>query len=226
MPRLRTGYSFRTAAGTIEECLSRIQECEWPVAPITDRASTFGWVRWEAASKKAGLRPLFGVELGVVADVGEKKPTIDYWTFIAIDFVAPVNRLVALATQQFRYEPLITYAQAMAAEGVYKIVGHRAKLDLVSPSSTILYGLSSASAKGHVKRAIDLGLEMVATTNNFYPRKEDVGFYEVLCGRGASTQVYDQHIQTDEEWIASVSRALPDAEKQKAALTMRNDVWD
>ena len=52
MPRLRTGYSFRAAAGAIDECISRIQECGWLAAPMTDRASTFGFVKWEKAAKK------------------------------------------------------------------------------------------------------------------------------------------------------------------------------
>jgi DNA polymerase III alpha subunit len=206
--------------------MSRIKEIGWPVAPITDRASTFGWVRWEALAKKNDLRPVFGVELAVAESIHEKKPTVDYWTFIAIDEVAPINRLVELATEQFRYQPLLTYAQAMAAEGVYRVVGHRAKLELVEPSPTTVYGLCGASAKGHVKRAIASGLRMVAATENFYPRIEDEGLYEVLCGRGASTQTYQQHIQSDAEWLEEVGRksVLGEAEL-KAALSLRNDIW-
>lgn len=224
--RLRTGYSFRAAAGMIEDCLSRIQECDWPVAPITDRASTFGWVKWEKAAKGAGLRPVFGVELAVVDSTEEKKPTTDFWTFLAIDSVAPINRLVELATQQFRYQPLLTYADAMAAEGVIRVCGHRAKLDAFEADERTFYGLSPAAAKGHVRRALDKGLRIVATSENVFPRAEDQGFYEVLCGRGASTQTYDQHIQTDEEWLASIARALPDEGARRAALALRNELWD
>ena len=226
MPRLRTGFSFRAAAGTIEDVMSRIQECGWPAAPITDRASTFGWVRWERLAGKAGLRPVFGVELAVTESIHEKKPIVDFWTFLAIDEVEPINRLVALATQQFRYQPLLTYADALATDGVFRIVGHRAKLDLVSPSSTTLYGLSPASAKGHVRRAREAGFELVATSDNFFPRREDQGFYEVLCGRGASTQTYDQHIQTDDEWLASTARSGVSEEDRRAALAKRTEVWD
>ena len=223
--RLRTGFSFRAAAGTIEDCLSRIQECRWPVAPMTDRASTFGWVKWEKAAKEADLRPVFGVELAVVESLGEKKPTTDYWTFLAIDSVAPINQLVELATQQFRYQPLLTYDDAMGAEGVFRACGHRAKLDAFTADERTFYGLSPASAKGHVRRAIEKGLPIVAATENFFPRREDQGFYEVVCGRGASTQSYDQHIQTDAEWLASTVRSGLSADERFDAIATRNWTW-
>lgn len=222
--RLRTGYSFRTAVGAIEECIARIQECGWPVAPMTDRASTFGWVKWEKAAEKAGLRPIFGIELAVAESLGEKKPTVDYWTFLAIDSVAPINRLVALATQQFRYQPLLTYADAMAATGVLRMVGHRAKFDAFKPDANTYYGVSPATAKGHLNRAIGAGMQLVATSDNVFPRAADKGFYEVVCGRNASTQTYDQFIQTDDDWRASTEHLLTSSQA-RAALAMRESLW-
>lgn len=226
MPRLRTGYSFRTAVGGLDEVLDRIQEVGWPVAPITDRASTFGWVKWEKAAVKRDLRPVFGVELAVVENACEKKPTTDHWVFLAQEAVEPVNRLVFTATTQFRYQPLVTYGQAVAAEGVVRIAGHRCKLDLVEPTEDTLYGLSPASARGHVRRAVERGFRLVATSDNFFPRRGDSGFYEVVCGRGASTQTYDQHIQTDEEWIRSTRNTGLTEEQRADALALRSAVWD
>lgn len=226
MPRLRTGFSFRVAAGTIEDCIGRIQECGWPVAPITDRASTFGWVKWEKAAKGAGLRPVFGVELAVAEDIHAKKPTVDYWTFLAVDEVEPINRLVELATQQFRYQPLLSYDDALAARGVVRIVGHRVRLErIVAPVATYC-GLSPSATKGSLKRAVEAGLQLVATSDNFFPRAEDVGFYEVLCGRGASSQTYDQFIQTDDEWRASVEGKGIGPNAIEEALARRNSLWE
>jgi DNA polymerase III alpha subunit len=225
MPRLRTGFSFRAAAGALDEVMSRIIECGYPVAPITDRASTFGFVKWAKLAGQNGLRPVFGVELAVAASYEEQKPTVDYWTFLAVDDLGSINRLVSLATEQFRYQPLLTYTQANAAKGVIKIVGHRAKFELVEPDPLTFYGLSPAGSRGHLRRAQEKGLELVATSENVFPREGDQGFYETLCGRGASTQTYDQFIQTDEQWRASVARLkLPEAEL-KAALDRRTAIW-
>lgn len=226
--RLRTGYSFRAAVGELDACLARILECGWPVAPITDRASTFAWSKWDQMARKAGLRPVFGVELAVAQDINAKKPIVDYWVFLAERSVEAVNRLVARATEQFRYQPLLSYADAMEAEGVIRVCGHRAVLGALPGAGDgggPFYGLGPASARGHTARGLQRRLECVATSNNFFPRREDLGFYEVVCGREASTQTYDQHIQTDDEWLRSVERSMPDAGARRAALQLRNELW-
>ena len=223
--RLRTGYSFRAAAGSIGECIERIKEVGWPVAPITDRASTFGWVKWEKAAKEAGLRPVFGVELAVAEHPLEKNSPADHWVFLAVDDLEPINRLVELATEQFYRQPRLSYAQALGASGVIKVVGHRSRLDLIRHASDVFYGLSPASSKGHVKRAVEAGLPIVATSDNFFPREDDLAFYEVLCGRGASTQTYDQFIQDDERWLASTARSGLSEEERREALALRDELW-
>lgn len=226
MVRIRTGYSFRTAAGEISHVLNRLEKAlPLKVAPITDRASTFGWVKWEAAAKKLGRRPVFGVELAVTPSINAKKPIVDYWTFLAIDSVEPINKLVERATAQFRYQPLLTYADAMEARGVFRIAGHAALFDEFDcPDGHTYYGLSPASAKGHIRRAIDKGLPAVAISDNFYPSPEDRSLWEVLVGRGAFTQSYDQHIQSDEEWCASVRGKASD-EFIEDALKRRDRLW-
>src|SRR5690606_14571544 len=138
-------------------------------------------------------------ELAVVESIHEKKPSVDHWTFLAIDDIAPINKLVALATQQFRYQPLLTYADAMAAEGVYRVVGHKAKFDCFTPDERAFYVLSGASARSLIFRAQAAGLQLAATPDNYFPSPDDQRFYAALCGRRASTPTYDQHIQSDEQ---------------------------
>lgn len=204
--RVRTGYSFRTAAGMIEDVMDRVKQIGYQSAPISDRASTFGWVRWNKLAKKSGLRPLFGVELAVTDSLMAKKPTVDYWSFFAIDDIAVINRLVLLATQQFRYEPLLTYEQANEVVGAVKIIGSRSNLHLAKNDENTFVALSPSVAKGYVKQASDLGFRFIASSDNKFPRPEDEGFYEVLCGRGASTQTYDQFLQDEGQWRRSVGR--------------------
>lgn len=102
MIRVRTGYSFRTAVGRIEEVMQRLTECKYPCAPITDRASTFGFVRWQKLSKKNNLKPVFGIELGVTRQdtLHERKNSVDYWTFLAKDDLSSLNKLFYKATEQ------------------------------------------------------------------------------------------------------------------------------
>jgi len=53
--RTRTGYSFRTAWGKIDDVIARLKAIGATTAPISDRNSTFGYVRWTKAAKAAGL---------------------------------------------------------------------------------------------------------------------------------------------------------------------------
>jgi DNA polymerase III alpha subunit len=218
--KVRTGYSFRQAAGKIEDVLSRLQEVGSSYAPITDRASTFGFYRWKKAAEKVGLKPVFGVELAVTPSANAPKPVVDFWTFTAKDDLGPINRLVELATTQFRYQPLLTLEQALAAEGVNKMAGHRPQLDWESgPTGGVGIMLGPSSPRGVIKQALAHGWPLIASSDNRYPREGDRGFYEVLVGRNAESQSYAQHILSPDEWRASIAHhGLSNFETDKALV--------
>lgn len=199
--RIRTGYSFRNAVGTIKEVYDKLKEENLPLV-ITDRASTFGFVAWDKICRKGGNTPIFGVELGVSPNIEEKKPAIDHWTFIAKDTLTPINELVELATSQFRYEPLLRYWQALEAP-VYKIIGHRTVVDDLPPNTDpdCFFGLSPSITMGQVRRFLEKGYRPIACSDNKYPSIGDRAFHEVICGRNASSQTYPQHIMGREELI-------------------------
>ena len=205
--RIRTGYSFRTAAGKIEEVMDRLVAIGAPCAPISDTASTFGFVKWRKLAEKKGLQPVYGVELAVTASVNEKKPIVDYWSFFAKDSLIPLHDLLEKATQQFRYTPLLTYEQAMAAEGVTILTGHRPLLDKMAPRPDLFFSLAPSTMPGMVKRAVEAGYQFISASDNRYPNEGDMALYEVICGRNASTQSYPQHILSPDEWRAAVRRA-------------------
>jgi DNA polymerase III alpha subunit len=180
MLKIRTGYSFRAAAGKLDKVLDRLQELGHTHAPITDRASTFGFYRWKKKCEERGMHPVFGVELAVTGSINAKKPSVDYWTFIAQDDVESINRLVALATTQFRYQPLLTLEQALAATGVFKMTGHRPPMafwDLVpADHDDLAVGLMPSTPVGVVRRALAGGWAFAASSDNRFPTVADKGF--------------------------------------------------
>ena len=220
--KIRTGYSFRTAVGSIDDVMSRVKELGWGVAPISDRASTFGYVRWRKAAKKAELRPIYGVELAVTSSLHAKKPSVDWWTFYAINDLVHVNELVRLASEQFRYQPMLTYEQALAAQGVIIVMGHRPLLEFVKPQDNLFMALAPSTARGLFNEAKKAGHKFIATGDNYYARQEDKSLYEVLVGRNASTQTWPQWIVSDDEWRASVAWA--GEETISDAIATRNSV--
>jgi len=225
MIRVRSGFSFRDAAGSLDEVILRLREAglvggaAGNVMPLTDRASTFGWVKWDRAVRAHGYQPAFGVELAVSPDPTEKKPVFDYWAFIATESIGPVNRLVELATTQFRYRPLLRVDQALEAEGVIRVAGHRTNPRWLGEADreTTSFALSPATSVGQFRAASNAGFGWLASSDNRYPAKGDRGFYEVLCGRNAETQSYPQHILSENEWRAAVEAVASEAE-QDAAL--------
>jgi DNA polymerase III alpha subunit len=217
--RIRTGYSFRRAAGKLEDVIERLRTIGQSCAPITD-TTTFGWSRWSQLAPKAGLRPVYGVEIAV--DVGENrpwsnkngvtkaKPALDPWIFLAKNSVVPLHKLLALATDQDR-EPRLTIPQALSVPDLFVIVGHRfdpAQMPETPPG--VFVGLSPACSPGFLRRCQERGHVFIATGVNRYPTEQQKPLYEVLAGRNRDVQSYPQHILSDREWRATVPPELAD----------------
>lgn len=219
----RTEFSFKKAFGKLDDVVVRLKASGAAVAAISDRASTFGFVRWDKAARKAGLRPVFGVEFNVVPQLGDKKPVTDSWTFLAIDDLRPLHDLVYLATANPGGAPSLTYNQALAAPGLIKIAGERCLLQHArADASDFFIGLSPATNRGLFNRAAKAGFRFFARSDNLYPSQEDKELYRVALGRNATTQTYPQHILTDDEWLAALRHVAPEA-VLKEALANRDE---
>lgn len=209
--KIRTGYSFGAAVGHLPDVISRIKEIGWKEAPISDRQSTYAFTRWKKEAEKAGLRPIFGVELAVVPVLGEKLPIADYWTFFATNDIKSINDLIYTATDAPNKFPALTYAQAMAAKGVIKITGERVLLENIKPQKDLYIGLSPSLSKGLFNAAQKKKFQFIATSDNYFPRADDLEFYRIALGGRAGTQTWPQHILSDKEWEASVQGEIKSA---------------
>lgn len=201
----RTGYSFHAAVGSIQDVMSRLTEIGATCAPISDRCSTFGFIKFTKAASKAGLTPKYGVELAVVPELGAAKPIVDYVRFMAIDSLAPLNELIGIATGNPGKEPSLLYQEALEAKGVIKIFGERARLEYMTPQDDVYIGLSPAVNKGYYNAVTKAGFKWCAVDSNVYPRKEDQELYRVMLGKRADTRTYPSHILSKEEWRKAVS---------------------
>jgi hypothetical protein len=200
--RIRTGYSFKTAVGHLKDVAARIKEVGWDKAPITDRLSTYGHVRWQGEAKKVGLEPVYGVEVGVTASMVDKQLSVDWWTFLAADDLAPLHELIYLATSQPGLA--ISYSQAAeASRDLIAIAGDTADVDRLPRGIPLL--LSPATPRGQVKRAIAAKRRLIAAPANYFPRPDDKEVYRVIMGRGASVQTYPQWIVSDQEYASALS---------------------
>src|ERR1017187_5045124 len=220
MSRIHTGYSFRAAVGTLDDVAQRLKDIGRSVAPITDRCSTFGWGRWTKVCKKVGLRPVYGVEIGVTTERGHLKPC-DYWTFLAKDDLRSIHDLIAKATSErlatvpfAAKEPRLLYSEVMGMGGIIKIAGHMSILDHIDFSAPdLFFALSPSVSKGYFREVTKRGGKWIASSDNTYPCHDDREFYRIalggrLQGKGDTAgsggcmevRTYPQHILSDEEW--------------------------
>jgi DNA polymerase III alpha subunit len=213
---IRTGFSFHTAIGNLNAVLERLHAVGYPAAPICDRNSTFGFNRWTKAAKKHGMRPVYGVELACVPQLGERRPTIDYWSFLATDSLRPLHDLIYLATANPGKEPQLTYRQALSAPGVVRISGNRTQLQHINDDDPILISLRPSTPRGLYKEAARRNLPFIACSDNYYPTTAERELYRVALGKRADTQSYPQHILTREEWWQSVSWFVDPSFKEDA----------
>jgi DNA polymerase III alpha subunit len=202
---IRSGYSFRVAAGRIEEVLDRLVEIGWKEAPIADRCSTYSFVEWTREAEKRGLRPVYGVELAVSPEPAAPKPIYDYWSFFANgDGLRELNELVTQATMSPGREPALRYDQAVD-NSLLKITGAAVLPDLLpSPREGLFFGLSPALPRASGRALLRAGHSPLARSENFYPREGDENLWRTIV-RQSSSQAYPMHIMDDaalEGWLA------------------------
>ena len=195
--RLRTEYSFRWAYGTLDKVLERCAG----YAAITDRNGTWGHVPWDKACKKAGINPIFGVELALVDDTEEqvRGQGRHHITLLARNSTGlrELYQFVKIATAQFYYFPRIDYSDVSnISNNVYVIFPDTVDFSRIKGSKYRLLGVgpngSSASPKG---------FRRVALSDNFFPTPEDIPAYDVIAGQNHEATSGARHIVSDAEWM-------------------------
>jgi DNA polymerase III alpha subunit len=205
--KVMTGYSYNHSVGHIEEVMDRLVACGYPAAPISDFCSTFGFVQWRKLAKKKELKPIYGVTINVTTGIHDKRPATCEFTFYAREKVSAIHDLIELATNQFRYTPLLTYEQVANAEGVYVIAGHRANFEHLAPAEHVFVALSPAVYPGYFRAAKERGFQFIASSENRYTNDGDRFLYETIMGRNKSTQSYAQFILDPDQWRMAIAKS-------------------
>lgn len=214
--RTRSGYSFRTAYGFLENVISKI---ETEYAPLTDRASAYGMNKWRKLCEKKGKKPIYGVELAVTDSPNAKKMNLNYVTLIATESLAPVNAALELAFSKFRYEPLLTYNDLNAIDKSVKVIlGRRINPEFLDKERDWYYAQSPGQIPSMAKLCRELGWKPIACSDNMYVEPEDRHAYQLTMGRDANSQTWPQHILSDSELRMYASQEAFDNRNALAAL--------
>lgn len=195
--RVRTEYSTNYAYGKLGDVFKKCLELEYEYMPITDRYSTFGFIEWSMLCAKHDKKPIFGVELGVSNNPLDKRPTVAYFTFLAMDSIKPLNELIAYATS--KDGAFLSYDDVNSVDNLIVIADNKAKLELCDPARVYVC-LSNSIPIGYYRKAIELKFGFVQSSDNVFARADNKEEYRVMMGRQAYSATYNQFIETYDEW--------------------------
>lgn len=220
----KTNYSFRKAYGKPEDVVKRAKELGYQYAPIADIESTFGWSQWKKACEENDINTIYGVQLRVTDNIHAKRVLVDHFTFYAKSSLEGLNNVIQLAFKQGRslprvgFVPLLKYSdlETELFDDVIAVAGRKAQLHLLPKRDNVYFGLSPSCAKGHVNRAIELGLKPFFMLDQFFINKEDSKKYEVFCGMNADVKTYPQWMISQLEWSLLIhGMNLPRSDESK-----------
>ncbi len=138
-------YSLLDGMGKIDELIDRAQELELPALALTDHGNMYGAIEFYTKCKKAGIKPILGVE-AYLAPRGmlDKVPKIDSTAY----------HQILLAKNEEGYRNLLFLVSEAHMHGMY--YKPRIDLDLLAKYSKGLIGTSSCLA-GMIPEAIASG---------------------------------------------------------------------
>ena len=206
--RVRTEYCFRKAFGSVPKIIEAV---DGDAIGICD-TGTWGHVNFSTACKKAGKKPLLGVEIAVVGDASDRsKQPANYMSFIAKnnDGLSEIYQLVTRSTDKnhFYYYPRLSYEDLFdVSENVIMLSGSTPDWGLLprTKKDHLYIELNPMSSKKALEFAESKGFQVVATSDNFYPTVQDKKAYEVLVGMNRTDRTAPMHILDEWEWREAV----------------------
>ena len=210
--RTRTEYSFRKAYGPINNLVEGAGEA----MGIVD-SGTWGHVPFNNACKKAGIKPIFGVEIAIVEDATDRsKQPANMMAFIAKNNsgLSEIYELVTKSTakENFYYFPRMSYSDLFdISENVIILSGTHPKWGLLplTRKNDLYIEINPMSPRSALEFAKAKGFKTIATSDNYYPKVKDRKAYEVLVGMNRMERTKPMHLLNEHE-IADCIPWLPD----------------
>jgi DNA polymerase-3 subunit alpha len=107
---VRSMYSLYDAMGDVSDIVNKAKELGMDAVALTDRAGMYGAIEFYKAAKKAGIKPIIGVEMNVARDkLTDKRARVDDQSY----------KLVLLAENGEGYHNLLKIVSQSFLEGFY-----------------------------------------------------------------------------------------------------------
>lgn len=103
-----TTYSTGDGYGSVAAHIRRVSELEMSAVAFTEHGNVSSWVELEKEAKKAGVQPIFGIEIYTAPPEARSK---HHMTLLAMnqEGLANINRMVSQSYADFYYKPTVTW---------------------------------------------------------------------------------------------------------------------
>jgi DNA polymerase III alpha subunit len=201
--KVKTEYSFQKAFGPLQLLINRAKELGQEALAITDVHSSWGHVQFHKLCKKAGIKPIFGMQFNVVRELDKSK---SQWVMTAlarnVEGLREIYRLNSLSTQQRYYVPRVTLAQVNAfSSNVVVLSGSNPPPDL--KPAVLFHELSPGFGKHNI--IFGTLATAVATSDVFFPSMGDRVAYELVADF-VERKTTPQHLLGEQELMAAIPR--------------------
>lgn len=197
--RIRSEFSFGETFAPLDRLLARCKALGVTAAGLVD-TGTWGHVQWAEKCAKAGIAPMFGVQLAVVPNLeAEERPAM-WFLALSDEGLRELYRFSSLAHRQaVRGVPRLIYADVRRmSDQIAKFAGAVLDGALLKDIGAFLDldpGMPIANRRKKIM-AQQLGLRCVMISDNAYSFPEDRNTFEMI-GRQAKPTA--QHLLTESE---------------------------
>ena len=217
--RCRTEFSFGKTFAPVQGMVDRLKELGAPAAGIVD-SGTWGHCAWNKACKKAGIIPIFGVELGVVDSLeSEDRPSM-WFLALSSSGLQALYRFSSLAQRQMkRGTPMLTYAQVLEMPiTLAKFAGDVLDENFLKLCGAFIdFNPSSKMVNKKKMGLVAAGLQPVITSDNAFARAQDNLTFEMI---GDGLKMTPQYLLTLDE----LKQHLPEGLNVDRALTNMTEI--
>ena len=220
--KIRTEYSFRKAYGRLDDIIKNVKGNAIGIADF----GTWGWVKFKKECKRNNKKAIFGLEFAVVLNAEEKtKQPTNYMTMIAknLNGAKKIYELSTYSQNYYYYEPRIDYEKLLdfVGDDVILLSGANPQVSFFKDVKNFYLEASPRSPSWLRKInqvSKDYNIPIVACSDNYYPRPENKGTYEIVVGdRNRYNRTTIQHIAT--EW--ELKAAMPMIDDSAYKLTQK-----
>ncbi len=185
-------YSFQDAAATVDNLVKAAVANGMHSLALTDHGGMFGAAKFYKTAKKAGIKPIIGIETYIVMDGSRFEKNIEKNSGRR---VKPYNHLILIAKNKVGYQNLIKLSSIGFLEGFY--YRPRIDMDVLAKYNEGLI-CSSACASGPV--AVHL------VNDDYEKAKLNAKRLKELFGEDFYLEIQDHNLDDERKILASMPR--------------------